>query len=79
MIGMIIGLIISIAIIVYIATDAPNHNKSPWGWGIFAFFFNFLALGIYLNQTERKISGTLWIILWAIIEFVYLIHGRLLL
>jgi len=79
MIQLIIGVIISLIIIVYIATDAPNHDKSPWGWGIFAFFFNFLALGIYLYQTERKTAGVLWIIVWAIIEFIYVLHGTLLL
>ncbi|SHJ72199.1 hypothetical protein SAMN05443507_10315 [Alicyclobacillus tolerans] len=31
MIQLIVGLIISLIIIVYIATDAPNHDKSTWG------------------------------------------------
>ena len=74
-----VGLLISLAIIVYIVTDAPDYDKSQWGWGIFAFFFGFLALGIYLFQTERKSWGVFWIAVWAVIEFVYLAHGMLLL
>ncbi|WDL98463.1 hypothetical protein [Alicyclobacillus sp. ALC3] len=79
MIQLLIWIVISIIILFYVTTDAPKHEKSPFGWGIFAFFFNFLALGIYLYQTERRAPGLLWIVLWATIEFVYLLHGRLLL
>lgn len=74
-----ISLIISVIIIIYVATDARHHGKNPWGWGIFAFFFGFLALGIYLCQTRRAGWGTIWIILWAIFEFFNLIHGRIVL
>lgn len=79
MLVLLIGLIISIVIIVYIAKDAPNYGRSPWGWGIFAFFFEFLALGVYLYLTGRKGWGVFWIVVWAAIEILDLTQGRLLL
>ncbi len=74
-----ISLIVSIIIIVYVATDCKHYDKSPWGWGIFAFFFGFLALGIYLCQTKRVGWGTVWIVFWSIGELFSLAHGRLVL
>lgn len=54
------GLIIGIIIAIYLAVDAPKHNKRPWLWAILGFLFGPLALGIYLIQTGRKVLG--WII-----------------
>lgn len=73
------GLLVSLAIIVYIVADAPHYDKSPWLWGIFAFFFGFLALGIYLYQTGRNAWGVFLIAVWAVLEFLSLAHGTLLL
>jgi hypothetical protein len=55
------GLIISLAIAIYLAVDAPKHNRSPWLWGILGFIFGPIVLGIYLIVTGRKVLG--WIIL----------------
>ncbi|GHH98731.1 hypothetical protein [Neobacillus kokaensis] len=54
------SLIISIIIAIYLAIDAPKHNKRAWLWAILGFIFGPLALGIYLIKTGRKILG--WII-----------------
>jgi hypothetical protein len=56
-----LGLIISLAIAIYLAIDAPKHNRSPWLWGILGFIFGPIVLGIYLIVTGRKVVG--WIIL----------------
>ncbi|KKI89256.1 membrane protein [Bacillus sp. SA1-12] len=54
------GFIVSIAIAIYLAIDAPKHNKNPWLWGILGFIFGPIVLGIYLIRTGRKVAG--WII-----------------
>jgi hypothetical protein len=55
------SLLLSIAITVYLAIDAPKHNRNPWLWGILGFLFGPIVLGIYLILTDRKVIG--WIIL----------------
>ncbi|WP_223594795.1 hypothetical protein [Neobacillus bataviensis] len=55
-----ISLLIQIAIAVYLAIDAPKHQKRGWLWAILGFIFGPIALGIYLIQTGRKVLG--WII-----------------
>jgi Na+-transporting NADH:ubiquinone oxidoreductase subunit NqrB len=74
-----IGILLTIIIIVYLARDAVNRDKNPWVWGIFALFFSFLALGLYLYQTDRKSWGVVCIGVWVVAEIVNLSHGRLLL
>ncbi len=74
-----LGLVISLIMVVYVASDASRHGKSPWVWGIFALFFGFLALGIYLYQTQRKRWGGISIAIWLVMEAVSLVHGRLVL
>ncbi|MGM7721443.1 hypothetical protein [uncultured Metabacillus sp.] len=54
------GFIVSIAIAIYLAIDAPKHNKNPWLWGILGFIFGPIVLGIYFIRTGRKVAG--WII-----------------
>ncbi|WP_078546649.1 hypothetical protein [Litchfieldia alkalitelluris] len=54
------GFILSIIIAIYLAIDAPKHEKSPWVWGILGFLFGPIVLGIYLIKTGRKVAG--WII-----------------
>ncbi|SDJ82889.1 hypothetical protein [Sediminibacillus albus] len=65
-----IGLIISIAVAIYLAIDAPKHGKNPLLWGILGFILGLLALGIYLIRTDRKVIG--WI-LTIIIAILYLL------
>lgn len=55
------GFILSIVIAIYLAIDAPKHNRNPWLWGILGFIFGPIVLGIYLILTGRKVAG--WIIL----------------
>ncbi|OAS87742.1 MULTISPECIES: hypothetical protein [Metabacillus] len=55
------GFIISIAIAIFLAIDAPKHDRNPWLWGILGFVFGPIVLGIYLIVTGRKVAG--WIIL----------------
>lgn len=76
---LIISVLISIIVIVYIARDAQNYDKNPWGWGVFAFFFGFLALGIFLCITDRPRWGSVWILVWVAFEVSNLLHGRLVL
>ena len=64
----ILGLVISIAITVYMVMDAPKHGKSPVLWGIIGFIFGLLGLGIYLIATNRKVLG--WIIVALFILIV---------
>jgi ABC-type molybdate transport system permease subunit len=54
------GLIIGIVIAIFLAMDAPKHNKRPVLWAILGFLFGPIGLGIYLIQTNRKVIG--WII-----------------
>jgi hypothetical protein len=54
------GLILNIALTIYLVIDSRKHGKSPILWGILGFIFGFLALGIYLIRTNRKVIG--WII-----------------
>jgi hypothetical protein len=56
----IFGLLLQLAITIYLVIDAPKHNKSAILWGILGFIFGFVALGIYLILTGRKLVG--WII-----------------
>ncbi|MBP2239664.1 TM2 domain-containing membrane protein YozV [Cytobacillus eiseniae] len=66
-----LGLLISVAITIYLVIDAPKHNKSPVLWGILGFFLGFLGLGIYLVVTGRKVLG--WIIIALFIAFIIII------
>ncbi|QTM98890.1 hypothetical protein ERJ70_05995 [Sediminibacillus dalangtanensis] len=66
-----IGLIISIAVTIYLVVDAPKHGKSPVLWGVLGFIFSLLTLGIYWIQTGRKVIG--WILTIVIIIGVILI------
>lgn len=74
-----ISILLSIIIVTYVARDAPNFDKNPWGWGVFAFFFGFLALGIFLCRTTRTGWGTVWILVWLCFEIYGLLHGKLVL
>jgi hypothetical protein len=65
------GFIISIAIAIYLAIDAPKHNRNPWLWGILGFLFGPIVLGIYLLATGRKVAG--WIILVISILLILLV------
>jgi hypothetical protein len=65
------GLLISIAIAVYLAIDAPKHGKSPWLWGVLGFIFGPIVLGIYLIITGRKVAG--WIIVIISILLILLV------
>lgn len=64
-----IGLIIGIIIAIYLAIDAPKHNKRAWLWAILGFFFGPIALGIYLIQIGKKALG--WIIL-VVVGLIYI-------
>lgn len=55
------GFVLNIIITIFLAIDAPKHNRSPWLWGIFGFLFGPITLGIYLIATGRKVIG--WIVL----------------
>ncbi|WP_066174341.1 hypothetical protein [Bacillus marinisedimentorum] len=79
-----IGLIINIAIAVYLAIDAKKHGKSSILWAILGFIFGFLALGIYFIMTGRKVAGwiiviasILWFIIGLIFGFIGLLFGAL--
>jgi hypothetical protein len=66
------GLIIDIIIAIYLAVDAPKHNKRPWLWAILGFFFGPIPLVIYLIQTGRKVIG--WIMLVVVgLFYIFLI------
>ncbi|MCM3162738.1 hypothetical protein KDJ21_007080 [Metabacillus litoralis] len=65
------GFILSIVIAIYLAIDAPKHNRNPWLWGILGFIFGPIVLGIYLIQTGRKVAG--WIILIISILLIILV------
>lgn len=66
-----LGLILNVAITIYLIIDAPKHGKSPVLWGILGFIFGLLPLGIYLIITGRKVAG--WIIVVLSILSVILI------
>ena len=55
------GFVLNIVIAIFLAIDAPKHNRSPWVWGILGFLFGPITLGIYLIATGRKVIG--WIVL----------------
>ncbi len=55
------SLLLSIAIAVYLAIDAPKHDRNRWLWAILGFLFGPIVLGIYFIVTGRKVAG--WIIL----------------
>jgi hypothetical protein len=65
------GFIISIAIAIFLAIDAPKHDRNPWLWGILGFVFGPIVLGIYLIVTGRKVAG--WIILVISILLILLV------
>ncbi|ALC82848.1 MULTISPECIES: hypothetical protein [Bacillus] len=52
-----LGFIVSVAIAVFLAIDAPKHNRNPWIWGILGFFFSLITLGVYLLVTNRTAAG----------------------
>ncbi|MEH7110401.1 MULTISPECIES: hypothetical protein [Bacillaceae] len=55
------GSIVGVIIAIYLAIDAPKHQKSAVLWAILGFFFGPITLGIYFIKTGRKVAG--WIIL----------------
>lgn len=66
-----LGLVLNIAVTVYLVIDSRKHGKSPVLWGILGFFFGAIALGIYLIRTDRKLIG--WIItIISIIGYIIL-------
>lgn len=65
------GFILSIAIAIFLAIDAPKHGKNPWLWGILGFVFGPIVLGIYFIKTGRKVAG--WIILIIAIILILLL------
>ncbi|WP_226670852.1 hypothetical protein [Metabacillus litoralis] len=65
------GFILSLAIAIFLAIDAPKHGKNPWLWGILGFVFGTLALGIYFINTGRKVAG--WIIVIITIILILLL------
>lgn len=52
-----LSFLVSVAVAVFLAIDAPKHNRNPWIWGIFGFVFSLITLGIYLLVTDRKAAG----------------------
>jgi hypothetical protein len=52
-----LGFLLSVAIAVYLAIDAPKHNRNPWVWGILGFFFSLFPLGVYFLVTNRTAAG----------------------
>jgi hypothetical protein len=66
------GLVLNVAITIYLVIDSRKHGKSPILWGILGFFFGPLVLGIYLIRTNRKVIG--WIItIVSILGYIALI------
>ncbi|APH03549.1 hypothetical protein [Bacillus weihaiensis] len=65
------GWIITLAIAIYLAIDAPKHNRSPWLWGILGFLFGPIVLGIYLILTGRKLAGWIVVVI-SVILFILL-------
>ncbi|MDQ0231418.1 hypothetical protein [Metabacillus malikii] len=66
-----LSFIISVVIAIYLAVDAPKHNRNPWIWGILGLLFGPIVLGIYLIATGRKVAG--WIILIISIILIVLV------
>lgn len=67
-----ISILLSVAITIYLALDAPKYGKNSWIWGILGFFFGLITLGVYLIQTNRKTAG--WIILiLSILYWVFIV------
>lgn len=64
------GLIVGIIIAIFLAIDAPKHNKRAWLWALLGFFFGPIALGIYLIQIGKKVLG--WVIL-VVVGLLYLV------
>ncbi|MFE8697495.1 hypothetical protein ACFYKT_14220 [Cytobacillus sp. FJAT-53684] len=67
------GLLISIAVTIYLVIDAPKHNKSPVLWGILGFILGLLGLGIYLIVTDRKVLGWIIVALYIIIVIIIIL------
>ena len=64
-------LIVSIAVAIYLAVDAPKHGKSSLLWAILGFILGLLALGIYFIQIGKKGLG--WTITIVILLFYFLL------
>ncbi|MFS0655974.1 hypothetical protein [Bacillus sp. 179-C3.3 HS] len=61
------GLLVSLAVAIFLWFDAPKHGKDKWLWAILGVLFSTIVLGIYLINTERKGLG--WTILVLAILF----------
>jgi hypothetical protein len=54
-IGWVIGLIIWILVISWSAAIARRKGRSPFIWGLLAFFFSFIALIVVALMPSRKV------------------------
>ncbi|WP_042463385.1 hypothetical protein [Neobacillus dielmonensis] len=69
--------LVNIIIAVFLAIDAPKHNKRPWLWAILGVFFGAIVLGIYFIQTGKKVLG--WVItILALIVYIFIFLGMIL-
>lgn len=68
-----LGLLISIAVTIYLVIDAPKHNKSPVLWGILGFILGLLGLGIYLIVTGRKVFGWIIVVLYIVLVIIIIL------
>jgi hypothetical protein len=53
-IGWVIGFIIWILIIAWTAAIARRKGRSPFGWGLLAFFFSLIALIVVALMPSRR-------------------------
>ncbi len=53
-IGWVIGLIIWILCIAWTAAIARRKGRSPFGWGLLAFFFSFIGLIVIALMPSRR-------------------------
>jgi len=54
LVGGVIGFILWILIISWTAAIARRKGRSPFGWGLFAFFFSFIALLVVVLMPSRR-------------------------
>ena len=52
----VVGLILAIALIWFVADNASKRGMNAWGWGIFTFFFGVIAWIIFMIVRSPRID-----------------------
>lgn len=66
-----VPVIVSIAGAFWLARESNKRERNDIFWGFLGFFFDFLAIGIFLIIIGQRKWGIASIVLWIVLLIVY--------